>query len=119
MNDERLYLLHIRECIERIEEYTAKGREAFLTDTRTQDAERRNLQVMCESTQRVSKERKAAHSEIDWKGMAGFRNVLVHDYLGVDIRYTWEVVQTRLPALKQAVETMHDELHPPPDNPGQ
>ncbi len=86
MNDERLYLLHIRECIERIEEYTAKGREAFLTDTRTQDAVLRNLQVMCESTQRVSKESKAAHSEIDWKGMAGFRNVLAHDYLGVDIR---------------------------------
>ena len=45
MNNDRLYLIHIRECIERIVEYTAKGREAFLTDTRTQDAVVRNLQV--------------------------------------------------------------------------
>lgn len=119
MNNDRLYLIHIRECIERIVEYTAKGREAFLTDTRTQDAVLRNLQVMCESTQRVSKESKAAHPEIDWKGMAGFRNVLAHDYLGVDIRDAWEVAQTRLPGLKRAVEAMLGELHPPPDNPGQ
>jgi uncharacterized protein with HEPN domain len=54
VKDERLYLIHIRECIARIERYTAEGREAFLADTKTQDAVLRNFQTLAESSQRLS-----------------------------------------------------------------
>jgi uncharacterized protein with HEPN domain len=49
VKDERFYLIHIRECIVRIEQYTAEGREAFFADTKTQDAVLRNLQILAES----------------------------------------------------------------------
>jgi uncharacterized protein with HEPN domain len=58
VKDERLYLIHIRECIARIEQYTAEGREAFFADTKTQDAVLRNLQTLAASSQRLSEELK-------------------------------------------------------------
>jgi uncharacterized protein with HEPN domain len=83
VKDERLYLIHICECIARIEGYTAEGREAFLADTKTQDAVLRNLQTLAESSQRLSAELKAAQPDVDWRGIRGLRNILVHDYLGI------------------------------------
>lgn len=109
MKGDRLYLIHIRECIARIDEYTVEGRESFLSDPKTQDAVLRNLQTMTESTQRLSEDRKAAYPDVDWRGMAGFRNVLTHGYLGVDLEKVWEVVETKLPALKQTIEAMLQE----------
>lgn len=75
MKDDRLYLVHVLECIDRIERYTAEGKEAFMADERTQDAVLRNLQVLSESTQRLSEDLKADHPEVDWRGISGFRNV--------------------------------------------
>ena len=110
MKDDRLYLIHISECIARIEEYVREGRETFLGSRLTQDAVIRNLQVMAESAQRLSDDLKTRHSEIDWRSISGFRNVLVHDYLGVDIEYCWTIVADRLPELKRAVGAMLDEF---------
>ena len=106
MSDDRLYLLHIQECIERVEQYTAGGRPAFFADIRTQDAVLRNLQVMAESTQRISAAIKATQPGIDWRGIAGFRNVLTHAYLGVDLNRVWAIIETDLPPLKTAVGQM-------------
>ena len=53
---------------------------------------------------------KAKHAEVDWYKIAGFRNVLVHDYLGVDLDRTWLIVERELPRLKQTVEAMQKEL---------
>lgn len=106
MKDDKLYLLHIKECIERIEAYTADGKDAFLADVKSQDAVLRNLQVLAESTQRVSDEMKADHTEVDWLGISGFRNVLVHDYLGISLARVWEIVSQQIPALGMSVEQM-------------
>jgi len=104
MKDDRLYLIHITECIERIESYTRDmDREAFLASTLVQDAVIRNLQTLAESTQRLSDRLKEEHPEIEWYKIAGFRNILVHDYLGVDVERVWNIVQAELPALKAAV----------------
>jgi hypothetical protein len=62
VKDNRLYRIHIREAIERIEEYTQEGKDAFLEDHRTQDAVLRNLHTLAESTQRISSDLKAKHS---------------------------------------------------------
>jgi len=64
MREERVYLLHILECIERIERYTRNGRRPFMRNTKTQDAVLRNLQVMAESTQRLSDELKETQPQI-------------------------------------------------------
>lgn len=104
-SDDVLYLEHIRECIERIESYLVDLDDGvdFFSDLKTQDAVLRNLQIMAESTQRLSSELKATQPDIAWSYIAGFRNVLVHDYLGVNISTVWRIIRNDLPVLKQAV----------------
>ena len=110
MNDDRLYLIHIGECIERVEDYTKGGEVEFAGSRLIEDAILRNLQVLAESTQRLSADLKAAHPQTDWQAIAGFRNVLVHGYLGVDLDRVWAIVRDELPKLKAAVQRMLDEL---------
>ena len=107
MKDDKLYLIHIGECIERIESYvSAIDKEKFMASSLLQDAVIRNLQTMAESTQRLSERLKENQPEIDWYKIAGFRNVLIHDYLGVDVERVWNIVEKELPALKKAVSKM-------------
>ena len=69
-----------------------------------QDAVLRVLQIMAESCQRLSSEIKTAHEYIDWRGIVGFRNILVHDYLGgIDLNLVWQVINQELPTLKKAL----------------
>jgi uncharacterized protein with HEPN domain len=110
MKDNRLYLIHIQECLTRIELYTVEGKDAFLTDIKTQDAVLRNLQTLAESTQRLSDELKAAHPDIDWRRISGFRNVLVHDYLSVNLVRVWEIIERNLPELKSKILLILQEL---------
>jgi uncharacterized protein with HEPN domain len=65
-------------CIARIQEYTAGGRESFLASHLIQDGVIRNLQTLAESSQQLTEGVKASQLSVDWKGLAGFRNVLVH-----------------------------------------
>jgi uncharacterized protein with HEPN domain len=106
VKDDGLYLIHIGECIARIEYYVAGGRQSFMEATLIQDAVMRNLQTLAQSAQRLSGTIKDSHPEVNWRGMAGFRNVLVHDYLGVRPDRVWEVVEQDLPALKHQVEAI-------------
>jgi len=110
MKDDRLYLTHIQECISRIEQYAADGREAFFADTKTQDAVLRNLQTLSESIQRLSDTLKAKHPEVDWRSIAAFRNVVVHDYLGIDLKRIWDIVAQDVPDLRRRVTTIVAEL---------
>ncbi len=103
MKDDRLYLIHIRECVDRIDKYVADGRNVFLSSTLVQDAVLRNLQTLAESTQRLSDSFKASRTDIDWRAIAGFRNILVHDYLGVDIERIWDILADRLELLRTEV----------------
>ena len=104
MKDERVYLTHMLRCIARIEEYTTDGRERFLSSHLIQDGVIRNLQTLAESSQRLSERLKASHPSVDWKGLAGFRNLLVHDYLGVDLELVYRAVEQDVPKLKLACE---------------
>jgi len=106
VKDDRLYLIHIQECIKRIDKYTGKGREGFMSDTMVQDSVIRNLQTLAESATRMSAPAKESCREVDWKGITGFRNVLVHDYLGVDLERIWLIIQRDIPVLKTAVERL-------------
>lgn len=100
-----IYLNHILECIEAAQSYTMQGRENFLSNPLVQDAVLRRLQIMAESTQRLSDSLKRDIPVVDWRALAGFRNVLLHDYLGgVSLNRVWEAVFNDLPILKREVE---------------
>jgi uncharacterized protein with HEPN domain len=107
VKDDRLYLIHINECIQRIEKYVGEGgRDAFMASDLLQDAIIRNLQTLAESATRVSDGLQEKHPEVDWLKIRGFRNVLVHDYLGVDLDRVWNILENDLPKLKAAIEKM-------------
>ena len=78
----------------------------FDASSLVQDAVIRNLQTLTESSQRLSDELKATEPRIPWRELAGFRNVIVHGYLGVDLEAVWLVVEQDLPALDDAVSRM-------------
>lgn len=110
MKDDRVYLEYIRDSIDRIMRYTSDGEKRFLTETLIQDAVLRNLQTMAESTQRLSEERKARYASINWRAIAGFRNVIVHNYLGISATRIWQIVVVDLPPLQETVSNMLAEL---------
>jgi len=104
---DRALIKHMLECVARIREYTRDGRNVFLRSELIQDAVIRNLQTLAESSQRLSDAAKDDEPSVPWKDMAGMRNILVHDYLGgVDIDTVWEVVDSRLPELEQALKRL-------------
>lgn len=81
MKDDQMYLLHIRDALGNIREYTAAWRKVFFNDRKTQDAVIRNLEIIGEAVKHMSASLKAAHSTIPWKQIAGMRDRLIHDYL--------------------------------------
>ena len=95
------YLTHMLECIESIERY-AKVRE--LDSELISDAILRKLQLLTESSKRVSVTCKAAHPEVRWNELAGFRNVVVHDYLGIRIERILPIVQQDIPQLRNQIQ---------------
>ena len=101
--DPRVYLAHILECADRIERYLGQDREAFLRDTMVQDAVIRNFEVIGEAAKRILEQFRVVHAEIPWRLMAGFRDVLIHDYEGVDLERVWRIAQEDLPAVKTAI----------------
>lgn len=112
MKDDRVYLGHILRCIARIEGYTAGGRNEFFASHLIQDGVIRNLQTLAESSQRLSEWIKASQPTVDWKSLSGFRNVLVHDYLGVDLELVFRIVEHDVPTLKRAcLAALEDRLN--------
>jgi uncharacterized protein with HEPN domain len=112
VKDDRVYLQYILRCISRIQEYAAGGRDQFFRTPLIQDGVLRNLQVLAESSQRLSEQVKAMRPEVDWAAVGGFRNVLVHDYLGVDLEQVYRVVERDVPQLKTACEAALAALGP-------
>jgi uncharacterized protein with HEPN domain len=109
MREDSVYLKHIAECIRRIEENTSKGRAEFLQSHTLQDAVLRNLQTLSEATQRLSDAAKVKHQNIEWSRIAAFRNVLVHNYLGIDMEIVWEITRRDVPELKRAITILLEE----------
>jgi uncharacterized protein with HEPN domain len=110
VKDDRLYLIHMRECGDRIEQYVSGGRDTFMHSTLIQDAVLRNLQTLGQSAGRLSDTLRDAHPEVNWRGIIGLRNILVHDYLGISLVRIWEIVEHDLPDLRRKVEVLIQEL---------
>jgi uncharacterized protein with HEPN domain len=103
VSKDRLYRESIRDCLDRIAEYTETGEETFLASRLIQDGVIRNLEVIGEATKNLSAELRASNPEIPWRQIAGMRDVLIHDYLKVNLARLWRTVVRDLPPLQEAV----------------
>lgn len=106
--DNSVYIEHMLDCIHRIDGYV-ESKELFYDSQLVQDAVVRNLQVMAESSQRLPEEIKHKYSDISWDDISGFRNVLVQDYLGIDLDVIWSVVEQELPRLEKVLNNISSE----------
>ena len=106
MKDDRLYLEHIREAIQKIASYSAGGWEEFSRNPMAQDAILRNFEIIGEATNRLDDALKTRHPNVPWREIAGFRDVLIHNYMGVNLKRVWNVIEKDLPSLRQAVEEL-------------
>jgi uncharacterized protein with HEPN domain len=107
-----VYLRHILDAVERIEQYTSVGRDAFVAEPHWQDAVIRQLEILGEATKRLSQELREREGDVPWRRIAGLRDVLIHDYMAVDIEAVWRITETEIPALKRRVTSMFDDLAP-------
>ena len=98
------YLKHILDCILDIESFVeGYSKESFLADKKTFNSCIRMFEVMGEAVKRISNETKNKYPTIEWKEVAGFRDVLIHDYEGIDLYAVWKIIQTNVPELKQKI----------------
>ncbi len=96
-----IYLQHIHDCITKICDYTrGMGEEKFLGNTLIQDAVIRNFEIIGEATKHLDSDFREKYPSVEWKKMAGLRDKLIHDYIGVDIWAVWGVVEKIIPKLQ-------------------
>ena len=104
MKDDSAYIEHILKCISKITEYTKNiDRNSFDKEEMVQDAVIRNIEITGEATKKISDHLKRNYPEIPWKEMAGMRDKLIHDYMGVDIDVVWKTIEADIPTLKKLI----------------
>lgn len=108
MRDDRDRLLDIIEAITKINKYAARGKDAFETDELIQNWIVHHLQILGEAAVRISTNFQDKHPELPWAKIIGMRNILVHDYFGIDTEIVWSVIKKDLPELEQNIKNFLD-----------
>ncbi len=111
MKKDSVYLKHIFDSIQNIEEYTSgMNREGFFSDSSkmVRSAVIREFEIIGEATGKLSKELKADYPDVPWRDIQDMRNKLIHEYFGVDIGILWKTVENNLPELKTAILKIKD-----------
>lgn len=104
MKRDQVYLNHILDSIKKIEQYTKAGKKNFFSEMHWQDATIRQLEIIGEATKRISDEIRKDNTDVPWRRMAGLRDILIHEYMGVDLVAIWEITEKNLPPLKIQIE---------------
>lgn len=109
--DVKIFLEHILESINLIEEYVKdKDKSEFLESTQLQDSVIRRVEIIREAIKNIPDEVKEAHSIIPWKKIIGMRDILIHQYFGVDLNLTWKLIEEDIPELKKQIVFIKDQL---------
>jgi len=100
----KIFLTHILNSINLIEEYTkGKSKSDFLKSKQFQDSVIRRIEIIGEAIKNIPDDIKRNYSQIPWKEITGMRDILIHQYFGVDLDLTWQVVDKDLPILKRQI----------------
>ena len=103
--DELAYVKHILDEALYLRTTAANlERSAFLTDPTLQRAFVRSLEIMGEASKHISEAFRTRHPSIPWRAMAGMRDRMIHDYLGVDYEIVWDVVKNKVPVLRVGLQ---------------
>lgn len=108
--DDKVFLTHIYESILQIEKYVSNfSYEKFEKNIQLQDAVIRRLEVIGEATKNLTTEFRKKHSNIPWKLMAGTRDVISHEYFGIDFIMIWNILKKELPGIKKQILKLLEE----------
>lgn len=110
MKGDQVYLKHILDAIELIESYVSVGHDVFMSTSHWQDATIRQLEIIGEATKRLSQDLRNQYSQVPWRRIAGLRDILIHNYMGVDLVTVWGITQKDIPFLKEHVELILNEM---------
>ena len=105
--DYKVFLEDILEAIGKIRRYTnGMSLQAFTADGKTFDAVIRNLEVIGEAVKQIPEDIRSQRPEVEWKRVGRLRDILIHQYFGVDAQIVWDVVQNKLVPLEQAIKAL-------------
>jgi len=110
VNGDQIYLRHILDAIAKVETYVSVGRDEFMAQSHWQDAVIRQLEIIGEAAKQLTDDLRSRHDGVPWRRICGLRDVLIHDYMGVDLDAVWEVTQANVPQLKTEVQAILAEL---------
>ncbi len=109
--DPKLLLADILEAVGKIKTYTAGlTYDSFIKDSKTQDAVIRNFEIIGEAANRLPDEFKDQHQTINWFRIIGFRNRIVHDYMGVDHKIVWTIIEKDIDQLAADIENISQNI---------
>lgn len=105
--DPLVFIQHILDSIELIESYTNnKALEDFLSSVQLQDSVIRRIEIIGEAAKNLPEDFKNKYPEIPWKKIAGMRDIIVHDYFGLDLKLTWKVANEEIIDLKTRLKSI-------------
>ena len=111
MKSDLVYLHHILDSIAQIDEYlSGKSFAAFKRDSLLQDGVIRQLSILGEAAKRISDALQRSYPAVPWADLIGMRNILIHDYVDVDVGEVWKTVHDDLPLLREQVRQILDTL---------
>ena len=103
--DTSIFLGHILESVNFIEERLKNtSKEALENDIALQDSIIRRLEIIGEASRNIPEEFRHEHPEIPWRDILDTRNILIHDYFGIDLKLVWEIITNDIPKLKLEIE---------------
>jgi len=107
---DRLRLLDAIEQIDLILRFSGQGRDAFFADELVQSAILHRLALLGEACRGLSPEIRQRHTDVPWAQIIAFRNVLIHEYFGVDLELVWAIVATHVTVIRSSIEAILNSL---------